>query len=668
MKNIDIKQLRVTWLQFHVFLLFTLVSHLSAFEYRDTGFVTLTLIPVAVKQDSNSNPEKLEVSANVQGAPNHTVLMKFNFNTLLYQAKIRTVCLILTAQTMSPKASQTLTVSIVNQDGRVLDSLFGKSTMDFGEPKENMHAIWQASPKILERLGKTRDSIWLKITTNSTGEARIWYSNKTVESRYRPRLTIEYSSGEATEHQSSGFQAVYSPRAFLPKNSIHRFSIAPYAFPTTWSYVPAFYINRSYVITDSIGQKTLLELDELGTPLRSLILSSSGNKKNLGQHLTVSRTGRLYIVGDDRILVYRINTYSDSTPFSLLHDLPVNSLNPSISPVSGPDGSLYIANGFEISGLNPDLQELWKITLKDKSTSRLTVGPEGKYLYLAAKNEGLVMINVQTGDYTTDTLSNQYSIRNSDKLVLHAPIVIRHPDGTDKIYIAANSVNSGVLDCFDNLNTKPGKYNYKTKMEPLKRCWKLSGLWSQPTPDRLPTRKTPDSKLANENKKIYAVRVDKNKGTLEAIDWLDSITADAGTAFDVGDGSYLLNGGNLVIDSVNNCFVWNGSGDSIGLYIFGTGQPIRFIDIAHTIPQKARLLFGNDGTLYALGVDDRILRTIIPSYTLCADTGAELSSPTHLRITGSVGKMMILKAGGNIVLDTGFSVKKGAEVHCRTGL
>ena len=45
------------------------------------------------------------------------------------------------------------------------------------------------------------------------------------------------------------------------------------------------------------------------------------------------------------------------------------------------------------------------MTLADKTTSRVTVGPSGRFVYLTAKNEGLVAINAQTGENLVKLLS-----------------------------------------------------------------------------------------------------------------------------------------------------------------------------------------------------------------------------------------------------------------------
>ena len=184
--------------------------------------------------------------------------------------------------------------------------------------------------------------------------------------------------------------------------------------------------------------------------------------------------------------------------------------------------------------------------------------------------------------------------------------MILHPDGSEKIYVAANSINDGVLACFNNRQGKiAAAENWPTG--PLK------GLWSQPVLDQLSpgTIEKPTS-----GKQIYAVQVVNNQGTLTGIDWLTGATKDMTPTFAVGDSPYLLNGGNLALDQTGNCFVWNGQG-KIGLFTFGNAFSGLLQSSASGIPMKAQLFFGGDGTLYANTVDgNRVLRAIVPQYNL----------------------------------------------------
>ena len=148
-----------------------------------------------------------------------------------------------------------------------------------------------------------------------------------------------------------------------------------------------------------------------------------------------------------------------------------------------------------------------------------------------------------------------------------------------------------------------------------------------------------------------------------AIDWLTGSTSPVPAAFTVAASPYLLNGGNLAMDQDGNIFVWNGAGSEPGLYAFGPALSGLLASPDNGIPAKTQLYFGSDGTLYANGVDGRVLRAIVPQYTLDTDSGVDISSPTHLRVVGSVNKDTTLAAGGTVFLGNGFAVKRGATLR-----
>jgi outer membrane protein assembly factor BamB len=74
-----------------------------------------------------------------------------------------------------------------------------------------------------------------------------------------------------------------------------------------------------------------------------------------------------------------------------------NGFESSNPPAVGADGSLYFVYNQTAYGLNPDLQELWNIPLSSSSTSRITVGPSGRFVYLTVNGQGLLAIKAQTG-------------------------------------------------------------------------------------------------------------------------------------------------------------------------------------------------------------------------------------------------------------------------------
>lgn len=612
----------------------------------------ITLIPTYT--DKNS-PEPTQLAPGVKD-----VLLPFNLKSLPANAEITNARLILVTNNKGQYGGETIKVWIG-------DTILGSSSPSSEYlTVANQPVIWDVDKDIFKNL---RGQISLKLTSEGKGDRRTWHSSKSESSKNRPRLVLEYAIPGEPVTQSDGLPDVRSPRAFLPsatpKGASFSYEIRP--FPKAWSYMPAFFSGRVYIITDSNGKKTLRVLDPLGNELSNIELSSN----NIGQHLLILNDGRLYIVGADRIIVYKLDSNSafpDLTASPI--DFAVTDLKPDVAPALGPDGSLYFVNYQKVFGFNPDLQELWKVTLQDKTTSRITVGPGGKYIYLSTKGKGLVAINAQTGN----ELPKKNTIKDAAFSTLSAPVVIRHPDGTEKIYVAGNSTEDGALACFNN--------NIK-EIKPCLGAWnKLNGLWSQIIPDQLPPDVPADPEKGS-NKKIYAVRVVKDEGgtqytngTLEVIDWLPKksvteVTKVTKLDFKVAEESYLVNGGNLAMDLNGECFIWNKADKKIGLYALGAGN-LKLIDVNSDIPSKAQLFFGSDGTLYAYGIDDRILKAIVPRYTFKSAADADkISSPTHLRVDGTVSmvsKETTLTAAGIVILGPEFTVKQGSTLKISTGV
>jgi hypothetical protein len=657
---------------FLVLLACAIPATLSADERRGV----ITLIPTDVLT-SKAQSDSAEIAGGSFGT--ERILLRFQASSLPAQAKVTAARLSLVASE-SAGAQQTINVHQDSYDATLSSqpspqNVFGATTASFAKKQR---VYWDANPTFLEKINAAGRKFSLLLTTTSSAKSA-WYLVKSSDSSKRPRLILEYTvADQPAVTQSDGLPAVQSARPFLPTQDGCKakagdppfFCYVTRSFSNAWSYTPAFYNNLVYLMTDNKGKKALQALHPLGgNPVWTMEVDGEP-----GQHLLVSQSGRLYIVGNKKILVYQLHPSNAVTPATQVQTSegkplsiqppPDNNINPSLAPAVGPDGSLYFVNGQEAYGLNPDLQELWKVTLANKTTSRVTVGPSGRFVYLTVKspetksatneNEGLVAINAQTGESFPNSLPNQDTLTS-----FHAPVVILHPDGSEKIYVAANSVNDGVLACFNN---RSGKITAAEK-------WPgpdLKGLWSQPILDQL----SPGSKeQPTSGKQIYAVRVTKSQGILTGIDWLTGATKALAPTFAVGDSPYLLVGGNLALDQTGNRFVWNGKGD-IGLYTFGTAFSGPLASSASGIPMQAQLFFGSDGTLYANTVDgDRVLRAIVPRYTLSADSKADISSPTHLWVDGVVdtGKKTELKAAGSVLLGPGFTVKPGATLKIATG-
>jgi hypothetical protein len=525
-------------------------------------------------------------------------------------------------------------------------------------------------------------------STTASAATSEWFSITSGESKYRPRLIVEYTVADRPAvTQSDGVPAVQSQKGFLP--SALPFSYTTRAFPGAFSYTPAFYKNLVFLMTDDKGKKQLLALDPLGNQVGQMAFD---NNETPGQHLLVSQSGRLYIVGNDKIIYIDLDPKNPaSLPAKPTKVSAFKGLNPIVPPSLGLNGDLYFVNGLEIYGLNPYLQELWKVKTATVRTSRMTVDPDADFVYLVTQKEGLVTINAQTGE----ECSTEFKTANDGNAVLYAPVVVRYlgdsegNGAADKIYVAVNGGNEGLLELFDNFNSSKEKLDCKEKIRAGLNWPPLKGLWSQPIADQLPVGEPGN---ANADKKIYAVVIagenENWRGALEEIGWLNNEKKAAVCAaykpgdnkcdsdFAVGDKSYLANGGNVTLDKSAGRFVWNGRG-AIGLYAFGLPKPFPSLLIANQasgIAGESRLYFGTDGTLYTNDarngtdiVPVPVLRAIIPQYTLNGDSAAKITSPTHLRIDGEVSKATTLQAGGSVLFGPGFTVKKGSRLTVTTG-
>jgi hypothetical protein len=624
----------------------------------------ITLMPTAAPQ---SEVETAEIAGGQFGEKN--ILLRFQASSLPAQAKVTAARLSLVSSGHTT-AQQTVNVAEYPSDATLTPkpatgTPFGSKTLKAAKEER---VYWDAREDFLGTLqGQVGERKFSLLLTTPSSARSTWFSAGTTNLSHRPRLILEYTlAGQPALTQSDGLPAVQSARPFLPtariggKDSV-AFSYVTRPFANAWSYTPVFHNGLVYLMTDKEGKKALRALSPLGAkPVWPIEvggkpvwpISVDGNP---GQHLLVSQSGRLYIVGNGRIISYQLDSGNPAQAPAAARVRELTGLNPENPPSLGPGGSLYLVNGQEVYGFNPDLQELWKVTLADPKTSRVTIGPGGRFVYLTAKKEGLVAINAQTGESFRTPLLNQAALAKADFPSLHAPVVILHPDGSEKVYVAANSVNEGVLACFNN---RSGAIAAAENWPPL------TGLWSQPIPDQL----SPGSaQQPASGKQIYAVRVADQRGTLTGIDWLTGSTRAIAPTFAVGDSAYLLNGGNLASDQAGTRFVWNGAGE-VDLFAFGSAFSGRLHSPAGGIPEQAQLLFGGDGTLYANTVEgDRVLRAIVPHYTLSADSDANIYSPTHLWVDGAAGQSTVLKAAGNVLLGKGFTVRRGATLKIATG-
>jgi large subunit ribosomal protein L11 len=356
----------------------------------DLQKVVTTLIPDEVLPAG----DELQIS---KSATEKKILLRFNASSIPSGATVTEARLSLVASART-EAQQDIRVSVLPYEAEY-DAAQGKTPPDFitissqETPKDGRKTSNPAKETFLTAInavdGKGKKFSLLLTTPKNISS---WYSaTPSVDSQNQPRLILEYTvTSQPAVTQSDGLPAVQSTRPFLPTLDGGKpsgpFSYVTIPFSAAWSYTPVFYKNLVYLMTDNNGRKILNALNPLGgNPVRSMEISGDP-----GQHLLVSQSGLLYIVGNGKIITYQLGS---GKPPQLQK---FENLNPKNPPSLGPDGSLYFVNLNEVYGLNPDLKKLWKVTA-DETTSPVTVGPSGRFVYLTAKNKGLIAINAQTG-------------------------------------------------------------------------------------------------------------------------------------------------------------------------------------------------------------------------------------------------------------------------------
>ena len=543
---------------------------------------------------------------------------------------------------------------------------FGSRHFDVSTPGANNPIRWTTSSNVVPAgitdLSKNPGSPFVlsMVASRNSNPARLWYSINADNRNFRPRLILEYSvPGRGTVSQTQGLPAMQSAGKFLP-DPVAAAQFGSLAISGIWSHVPVSYKNLVYLIVKSGAQSQLQALPAGGGPA----VWTSQNLDGAGQHLVLSELGHLYIVGNGAIFAFQLDPNSGiPTPGAIVRD--ANGLNPSIAPAVGADGSLYLVYNQAVFARNPNLQELWRVPLNSPSTSRITVGPSGRFVYLTVNGQGLLAIKAQTGETApiADGQSQQMLARTAN-ISFQAPAIIQHPDGTEKVYLVANAATTGTLAAFDNSNAAKDPPPTEINLDQLTESWPaLPGLWSQPLLDlSSPGTKTSPSTT----KKVYAVLVTNGTGTMTAVDWLQGTTANLTPTFAAAD---LLNpasnGTNLGIDQSGTIVIWNAKGGNLTTFSSSAGTVLAVASQSGLV-EGTRLVFGTDGTWYAIDPSGGgTLRIVVPQYSLNSDSSPTLTSPEHIRVTGTATKDTTISAPGYIFLGIGFRVPLGKTLSVK---
>lgn len=655
----------------------------------------LTLVPTKVESNAT-----MTISADADGKPVGLVAPTLKSDTMPAGVAINRVELVMNIQDKGTGAKQTINVYVRKTGTCSLEEIFqdlqkralptadevkgpnelsctytlSRLSAESRIDDKAKRATWQAEPTDWNKLGVTLEQGFTLILAGTGGgpKGRKFYgglddAQTKLQPQLRPRFIVEYTSSDQPTVAQPAF--VQSGKGFLPSGELRG---SPGSYRTValnlpqdqiWSYAPAFYNGFVYLMSDVGGKKYLSWRRPLGAIVDQMDISSPSP----GQHLLVSKSGDLYIVGDGKIVPYRIG--SDGRPERRTVSpegaptdvVPVTGLNAAqYAPNLGADGSMfYVAKSekeYTVVGRNPDMQELWSVIVKGP-TSRVMVGPSGKYVYVITKGEGLVTIDARSNEKFVNPLPNAKGLEEAQSEYLQTPVAFKENDGTEKVYVAADLVDSGVLALFNNNKTKGGAKDNAT----IERKWEKSALmFGQP--------------LVTAGKD-YVVRVDikdKNSAYVEQLDRSTGAQIKAGPPLKIAtDNPYLPKGGNLATDRDGNVFGWNGNSKVGDLTALKPSLDLLFTEnLTGQLEPASNLFFGTDGTLYA-GAQKSTLRAIVPYYSLVGVAlPVTVTSPTHLWVGGAdattaailKGMGNALKAAGSVMLGPNFGVEKNATL------
>jgi hypothetical protein len=373
----------------------------------------------------------------------------------------------------------------------------------------------------------------------------------------------------------------------------------------------------------------------------------------------------LYVVANGAVHRFQIDPRNPSEPAR--EDTPVSdqlSLAPSQPPTLGPDGSLYALSNGSVIGLDPNFRALWSIPLGHNRISPITVGPTGCFAYLVSAPgdgkgpKGVLAIDTATGDKTSSDLPNQADLQSFDHPALHAPVVLLHSDGTEKVYVAADTGTNGTLKEFDN----------QRKATELKPGWEKPGRWSQPL-----ARPVSDAGKKGDWQ-IVGARADKAAGTakIEVADWIDGSIEESVNYPNIDNINIKqLAAWVPAIDAAGGFYLpMSQEGSPTGLWVSlptGLFGSLFFRDSSGAQTNgPERLMIGPDGALFGLFSGSMIPNRLFPNIGLSKDLGeVNLCGETPLFVSGQ-GSSAGLSAGQGVILGPGTRLEGQSRISAAT--
>jgi hypothetical protein len=542
-------------------------------------------------------------------------------------------------------------------------------------------AIWRANESVVNALTLGGD-IRLKLRAlalNADVRTPMWHGPGAAEAALRPRLIVAYKAPGPQPQQAVGLPGALSAAPFeadlnsltqarhldsVIERSDQGFGLVAYPLAgqgEVLSQTPALGPGTVYIIAEGNDKSAALEARSSLTGAKFW----SAPVQDPSPYVLADALGRLYVVGNNAVHRFRINSNSASAPAR--EDVPVDGLQPSREPTLGPDGSLYVVNqGSTLIALDPNFRQLWSIPLGGERVSAITIGPAGctAYLVSALTNEnapkGLLAIDTATGDKVEAPLPNQADVQSFDKPALHAPLVLLHPDGTEKVYVAADSATDGSLELFDRT---PEDFA-------LQRRWEKPGLWSQPLARR-----------TQSGWQIIALWAEKGRRTEPQImspEWiaggksnwpihgngidLTLMAASSVPAID-GDGTFFSP------VRLSSFYAENQRLTALLAFYFPRGEnrrpadPERFLaarnEAGAAIQGPERLMIGPDGALYGLFQESRTPYRLLLQLVLREREGVDACVKSPLFVTGTGSDIKRISSEQGVILGPGTSL--GAE-------
>ena len=534
----------------------------------------------------------------------------------------------------------------------------------------NMYLSGAASLKVAELSGKltgpARHLILLLEPTASASQ-RIFYGLGSADPGLQPRLIITYSyrtqppaspcSSEPSALaaiQSDGRLGDTSSCAFIapPENPARQRYVRRDVATDTLTKAPAVYRDVLYVVRKRGNEFFLDALKPLGEPAPGWQPLRVEGTILPGTPMIVDRFGHLRIVTQTEIFTCQLGT---GTP--KLERTSFQFGSPPAAVVPGPDGSLYVVAG-TIFALNPDLRKLWQVSVDASASTAITLGPDGRFVYALAKLQSkskFLAINAQTGQNVEIAAFPDYLTE------LRTPVAVHQADGADYISVAGKSRDRGVLWIVRNVP----KTQTLDSLAVLTKRWEYADANSGIGQPILCSVK-PDSRNLSTFRLCFLM---SGAGKVE----MASVPLDAGAGVkprvEPPAPALTAAGANPVVDAAGNVILWANN----TLYGFTNQSAQSFAAKPEpALPPDPQLMFGPDGTLYALN-DSRNSMTVsalIPSLTLNANSPVSVYSPTQLEATGvaASGKKWTLESFGSVILGNGFQVQSGAEFTVRVNV